>query len=99
MTLIVASAQMPSVTLDSPIHVGRHMASPRSRPTAHRNTSVPTPPQNHDVNAATFWCSCSEPETISGDSRLIKTTATQMPPIPIAVHSIQEPSAVAVRRS
>ena len=26
-------------------------------------------------------------------------TATQMPPIPIAVHSIQEPSAVASRRS
>ena len=66
---------------------------------AHRNTSVPTPPQNHDVNAATFWCSCSEPETISGDSTLIRTTAAQMPPIPIAVHSIQEPSAVAVRRS
>ena len=30
------------------------MASPRSRPMAHRNTSVPTPPQNHVPNAATF---------------------------------------------
>jgi hypothetical protein len=60
---------------------------------------VPIPPQNQVVNAAIGRCSCSEPETKSGASRLISRTATQIPPTPMAVHSIQEGSAVAARRS
>jgi hypothetical protein len=43
---------------------------------AHKNTSVLTPPQNHVVNAATFWCSRSEPETKSGDSTICSVTAS-----------------------
>jgi hypothetical protein len=95
----VASAQIPSVTTDSPIQMGCHLALPRSRPIAHSKTIVPTPPQNQVANAATGRCSCWEPETRSGASRLISSTATQMPPIPMAVHSIQDRSVVVVRRS
>jgi hypothetical protein len=60
---------------------------------------VPIPPQNQVVNAATGRCSCCEPETRSGASRLTSSTATQIPPIPMAVHSIQDRSAVVARRS
>ena len=70
----------------------------RSRPIANSKTRVPTPPQNQAVNAATGRCSCSEPETRSGAKMLISRTATQIPPIPIAVHGIQDKSAVAARR-
>ena len=83
-----------SVTAANPIHMERHLASPRSLPIAQRNTSVPTPPQNQVVNAATGRCSCSEPETRSGANTLISSTASHMPPRPMAVHVIQEPSAV-----
>src|SRR5829696_8980205 len=99
MARMVAIAQIPRVTTDSPIQMGRHRLRPRSRPIAHNKTRVPTPPQNHVANAATGRCSCCEPETRSGAKRLISRTATQIPPIPIAVHSIQDRSAVGVWRS
>jgi hypothetical protein len=51
------------------------------------------------VIAATGRCSCSEPDTRSGEKRLISRTATQIPPIPIAVHNIHDRSAVATRPS
>src|SRR5918994_5791554 len=98
MARIVASAQIPSVATDSPIHMGCQLALPRSRPIAHSKTRVPIPPQNQVANAATGRCCCSEPETRSGAKRLIRSTAIQIPPIPMAVHSIQDRSAVVVRR-
>jgi hypothetical protein len=99
MPRIVATAHSASVTTDKPIQMGCDLALPRSRPIAHSKTIVPTAPQNHAVNAATGRCSCSEPETRSGASRLSSSTATQIPPIPIAVHSIQDKSAVVARRA
>jgi DNA-binding transcriptional LysR family regulator len=98
MARIVASAQIPSVATDSPIQMGCHLELPRSRPIAHSKTRVPIPPQNQVAKAATGRCCCSEPETRSGASKLISSTAIQIPPIPIAVHSIQDRSAVVVRR-
>jgi DNA-binding CsgD family transcriptional regulator len=99
MARMVASAQIPSVATDSPIQMGCHLELPRSRPIVHSTTRVPIPPQNHEPNAATGRCCCSEPETKSGAKTLIRSTAIQIPPIPIAVHSIQDGSAVVVWRS
>jgi hypothetical protein len=99
MPRIVAKVQHTRVPTDSPIQVGCHLALSRSRLIAHRKTNVPIPPQNQVVNAATGRCCCSEPETRSGARRLSRRTAVQIPPTPIAVHSIQERSAVASRRT
>ena len=79
--------------------MGCHLALPWSRPIAHSKIIVPIAPQNQVVNAATGRCSCWEPETKSGAKRLISSTATQIPPIPMAVHTIQDKSAVEARRS
>jgi hypothetical protein len=51
------------------------------------------------MKAATGRCSCWAPETRSGAKRLISRKATQIAPIPIAVHTTQDRSAVAARRS
>src|SRR6266699_515221 len=99
MARIVATAHIPSVATGKPIQRGCRLARPRSRPIAHSKTRVPITPQIQAVNAATGRCCCSEPETRSGASRLIRSTAIQIPPIPITVHSIQDRSAVVVRRS
>src|SRR5215216_1371196 len=66
MPRIVATAQIPSVTTDSPTQMGCQLALPRSRPIAHSNTRVPTAPQNQVVNAATGRCSCCPRLEIDG---------------------------------
>jgi hypothetical protein len=46
MPTIVATVHTASVATESPIHVGRQVADPRTFPIAHQNTRVPTLPQN-----------------------------------------------------
>ena len=97
MLRIVATSQTVSVATASPIQMGRRDALPRSLPIAHRNPPVATRPHSQVVKAATGRCSCSLPDTMSGARTLINTTAVQIPASPPTLHTIQEPSAVAVR--
>ena len=67
MARIVATVQITSVATDSPTQMGCQLRRPRSRAIANRKITVPTPPQNQAVIAATGRCSCSEPDTRSGE--------------------------------
>jgi hypothetical protein len=95
----VAIPQTATVAAARPIQKGWRDTLPRSLPIAHTNAPVPARPQNQAPKAATGRCCCSLPVTMSGASRLISVTAIQIPAIPAMVHTTQEPSAVAERRS
>jgi hypothetical protein len=94
---IVATSQTVSVATARPTQMGSREALPRSLAIAHRNPPVATKPHSHVVKAAMGRCSCSLPDTRSGARTLISTTAVQIPARPLTLHTIQEPSAIAVR--
>jgi hypothetical protein len=99
MPRIVATAQIPSVTTDSPTQRGCQTARVRSRPIAHSNIRVPTPAPKPGRERGH-----REVVLLRAGDQVGREQAEQQhrdpdPAIPIAVHSIQDRAAVAVPRA
>jgi hypothetical protein len=78
-----ATAEIPGVATDSPVQMGCHLALPRSRPIAIAGPGAdPTPEPRGEGGHREMLLLWAGDEI--GSQRLIRRTATQMPPIPMA---------------